>query len=90
MVSAETVEYQIRPGFDEKFKRQEIEQTIRALLDEKLEGREYKDAEAQTLMENIIKETLDALQDMKMSPRFKYIVDVKYGENRGQGKKTSF
>ena len=30
MVSAETVEYQIRPGFDEKFKRQEIEQTIRA------------------------------------------------------------
>ena len=34
----------------------------RALLEEKLEGREYKDAEAQSLMENIIKETLDALQ----------------------------
>ena len=24
---------------------------------------------------------------MKMSNRFKYIVDVKYGENRGQGNK---
>ena len=34
----------------------------RALLEEKLEGREYKDAEAQTLMEDIIKETLDSLQ----------------------------
>ena len=25
-----------------------------------------------------------------MSPRFKYIVDVKYGENRGQGKIPDF
>merc|ERR1712189_78892 len=85
MVSAETVEYQIRPGFDEKFKRAEVEQFVRALLEEKLEAREYKDADAPGLMQTIIKEVLDGLQDMKMSPRFKYIVDVKYGENRGQG-----
>lgn len=58
----ETVEYQIRPGFDEKFKRPEIEATIRALLEEKLDGREYMDAEAQALMGDIVKETLDVLQ----------------------------
>merc|ERR1711892_268845 len=86
----ETVEYQIRPGFDEKFKRPEIEATIRALLEEKLDGREYMDAEAQALMGDIVKETLDVLQDMKMSNRFKFIVDVKYGENRGQGVTCSF
>ena len=62
MVSADTVEYQIRPSFDEKFKRPEVEQFVRALLEEKLEGKEFKDAEAPGLMEGIIKETLDALQ----------------------------
>ena len=62
MVSADTVEYQIRPSFDEKFKRPEVEQFVRALLEEKLEGKEFKAADAPALMEGIIKETLDALQ----------------------------
>merc|ERR1711953_1378509 len=79
------IQYQIRPSFEEKFKRPEIEEVVRSILDQQLENKEYSDAESQSLVHDITREIIDQLKDLKMSPRFKFIVDVKYGENRGQG-----
>ena len=41
MVSTDSIQYQIRPAFEEKFKKTEIEEVVRVILDEKFENMEY-------------------------------------------------
>ena len=41
MVSGDSIQYQIRPSFEEKFKRPEIEEVVRSILDQQLENKEY-------------------------------------------------
>ena len=41
MVSGESIQYQIRPSFEERFKKTEIEELVRNLIVEKLDNVEY-------------------------------------------------
>jgi len=82
---AENVEYQIRPSFEEHFKKDRVEEEIKIILGEVLEGKSYEAESALEVTENLTAQILDSVKEMGMSSRFKFIVDVKYGEVRGQG-----
>ena len=41
MVSGDSIQYQIRPSFEEKFKRQEIEELVSGILEQEFENKEY-------------------------------------------------
>jgi len=86
MVSGESIQYQIRPSFEERFKKAEIEEMVRNLIVEKLDNVEYDVKVSATLTKELAKEIQDCLQELKMSPRYKFIVSINYGENQGQRK----
>ena len=85
--------YQIKPKRKEKFKPGEFKKTIKEYLSEKFKTMEEKyKALIQTYQpENIQNLSKDIAEDIKQKlkqlnlPRYKYIVQVTIGEQKGQG-----
>jgi len=81
---AETDEYQIRPSFEEKFQKQRIEEELAGLLAQSLEGKNYDAESALETTETLTETIREKVCNMGMSQRFKFVVDVKFGEKLGQ------
>jgi hypothetical protein len=78
-----TNDYQIRPKQREKFKAAEAREVIRAVLKEKLEN-VGADADMGALSRQIADRVKYQLKDMGTG-RYKYVVQVAIGQQKGQG-----
>merc|ERR1711970_382324 len=84
MVSGESIQYQIRPSHEERFKKTEIEELVRNLIVEKLDNVEFDVKLSAGVTKELAQEIQEVLRELKMSPRYKFIVSINYGENQGQ------
>jgi len=76
MVSGESIQYQIRPSFEERFKKAEIEEMVRNLIVEKLDNVEYDVKVSATLTKELAKEIQDCLQ-VRIQSEFRLILFLK-------------
>ncbi|PHJ21144.1 tctex2-related light chain [Cystoisospora suis] len=73
------------PTYKQKFKSQPVKAILREVLNEKLvETSEYHPEESPLLSKQIASEIRDRLKDLEV-PRYKIIVNVILGEQRGHG-----
>jgi len=80
--------YQMEPKEEERFYPSKVKKEIRRILEERLKDETYDHASAALLTEELTKTIRDRLKngidDYKM-PRYKFIVQVVFGELKGQG-----
>lgn len=80
-----TNEYQIKPKQKEKFKPGKAKEMIQEILNLTLKQQKaYNPDTAQTLSKTIAENVKDKLKELNL-PRYKYIVQVTIGEQKGQG-----
>jgi Tctex-1 family. len=77
-------EYQIKPKQREKFKPGKTKEIIRDILKEKLQTQVYHNEAVQQLTRDLAEEVKARLKEMNL-PRYKYVVQVTIGEQKGQG-----
>ena len=80
----ETNNYSIRPSFKQKFPQKTAQGIIREILNKKLEGTSYTADATSPLTKEISDEVKQALKELNL-PRYKYLVQVVIGEQRGEG-----
>lgn len=76
--------YSIRPSFKQKFPQKTAQGIIREILNKKLEGATYTADATSPLTKEISDEVKQALKELNL-PRYKYLVQVVIGEQRGEG-----
>src|SRR5688572_647639 len=83
--SHSTNEFQIKPKQKEKFKPGKAKEMIQEILGSTLKSQKsYNPDAAQTLSKTIAENVKDKLKELNL-PRYKYIVQVTIGEQKGQG-----
>ncbi|XP_006811247.1 dynein light chain Tctex-type protein 2B-like [Saccoglossus kowalevskii] len=80
--------YTIRPNFLYKFRPADVKETIHVVLNEMLGDRQYDAEETTTWCKNISDEIKDRLKEKGMD-RYKFLVQVVIGEQRGEGVKMA-
>ncbi|XP_062521802.1 dynein light chain Tctex-type protein 2B-like [Corticium candelabrum] len=78
--------YMLRPNFKTKFRPAVAKDVIRNTLHEHLDGKEYNSEEASVWTKTICDEIKDKLKEQGFD-RYKFIVQVVVGEQRGEGVK---
>ncbi|CAG9460615.1 unnamed protein product [Pedinophyceae sp. YPF-701] len=79
-------EYRIKPSITEKWKESRAREIMRDVMGEKLQGVTYDPDNTSTLAREIADEIKRRLAEEGW-PRFKHVVQVVLGEQRGQGLK---
>jgi len=76
--------YQVEPSYSQKFKEKEAREILQSVLKNKLTGCTYN-ADATSALTREIAD--DIKQDLKSKewPRYKYVVHVVIGEQKGEG-----
>jgi hypothetical protein len=77
-------DYQIKPKQREKFKPGKAKEAIQEILTVKLKNQQYNTEACQQLTRDLAEEVKAKLKDMNL-PRYKYVVQVTIGEQKGQG-----
>nr|PIL97235.1 Tctex2-related light chain [Toxoplasma gondii COUG] len=72
------------PAYRHKFKSKPVKEILKSVLHGQLEGVEYNAEESPLLTKQIANEIKDRLKDLDV-PRYKILVNVILGEQRGQG-----
>ncbi|CAG0914699.1 unnamed protein product [Notodromas monacha] len=80
--------YQIRPPYEEKFKRNEVKEIIHAVLIDELGGKCYSETENEAWCSKIVNEIQTRVLKLPYK-RYKYVVQVVIGEQRGSGVKLT-
>ncbi|XP_066933266.1 dynein light chain Tctex-type protein 2B-like [Clytia hemisphaerica] len=80
--------YVIRPNFKNKFRVELVKSTIQEVLNEELSSKQY-DAEETTKWSKEISETIKEKLKTLEYDRYKFIVQVVIGEQRGEGVKVA-
>lgn len=80
--------YMIRPNFLYKFRPADVKETIHIVLNEMLADKQYDAEETTNWCKNISDEIKNRLKDKGME-RYKFIVQVVIGEQRGEGVKMA-
>eukprot|EP00669_Euglena_mutabilis_P012961 TRINITY_DN7689_c0_g1_i1.p1 TRINITY_DN7689_c0_g1~~TRINITY_DN7689_c0_g1_i1.p1 ORF type:complete len:120 (+),score=32.13 TRINITY_DN7689_c0_g1_i1:65-424(+) len=83
-MTAET--FSLRPNHKKKFRSTVVKELMGAVLSERLDGRDYQPDDASTLTKEIADTIRDRLKELGWD-RYKYIVYVVIGEQRGEGLK---
>ncbi|NP_001279703.1 tctex1 domain-containing protein 2 [Callorhinchus milii] len=78
--------YIIRPNFQNKFKAPRVKDSIRHVLKEELSGKVYDPEEVPGLTKRIAETIKDEVKEMDFD-RYKVVVQVVLGEQRGEGVK---
>ncbi|NXH23528.1 TC1D2 protein, partial [Bucco capensis] len=76
--------YSLRPNFQRRFKSSTVKECIRAILKEKLANVEYIPEEMPQLTNSLSETIKDRLKEEGFD-RYKMIVQVVIGEQRGEG-----
>eukprot|EP00892_Ulva_mutabilis_P007690 jgi/Ulvmu1/5293/UM022_0087.1 len=76
--------YQVKPTYTHKFKEKEVREIIQAVLKNKLTGSAYNADATSALTREIADDIKQELKD-KDWPRYKYVVHVVIGEQKGEG-----
>ncbi|CAI8051161.1 Dynein light chain Tctex-type protein 2B [Geodia barretti] len=85
---AATGTYTIRPRFEQKFRPQVVEKLIHAILVEGLSDKQYSQDLCKTWTEQISDSIKTKLKELNLD-RYKYVVQVVIGEQRGEGVKMN-
>lgn len=80
--------YTIRPNFQHKFRPAAVKECIHQILTDFFVGKSYSGDECTTWCKNISHEIKDRLKEMGYD-RYKFIVQVVIGEQRGEGVKMA-
>ncbi|XP_033106324.1 tctex1 domain-containing protein 2-like [Anneissia japonica] len=78
--------YMLRPNFLQKFRQATVKETIHIVLTEELADKQYDSEECSEWCKNISSEIKKRLKDLDLD-RYKFIVQVVIGEQRGEGVK---
>ncbi|XP_060574179.1 dynein light chain Tctex-type protein 2B-like [Ruditapes philippinarum] len=78
--------YVIRPNFQHKFRPVSVKECIHAVLNEHLDGKTYDPEEIMDWTKTISDDIKTKLKDMGYD-RYKFVVQVAIGEQRGEGVK---
>eukprot|EP01136_Pigoraptor_vietnamica_P010438 Opistho-1_new@48057 len=78
--------YTIRPNYKHKFRPPAVKEVIRQVLNDKLSDKTYKIEEVAEWTRDIADEIKRRLKEMGLD-RYKFVVQVVIGEQRGQGVK---
>jgi len=84
--SSQQNSYVIRPNFSQKFRPVNVKEMIHTVLGEMLTGKTYSSEDTNTWTKEISETIRDRLKDMGHD-RYKFIVQVVIGEQRGEGVK---
>lgn len=76
--------YQIRPAYKQRVSVKRMEDVIKAVLNEELVGKAYQNDNASAQTKQIADEIRNRLRDLDL-PRYKFMVQVVIGEQRGEG-----
>jgi len=79
--------YQIKPGFQERFKEVNVKEIIQAIQYNTLSGKTYDPDSAKKWTMKMSNEINERVKDLKMK-RYRHIVQVVLGERKGQGIKS--
>jgi len=80
--------YNIRPNFKHKFRPAAVKAIIHDVLNEELSGKQYNSEEATSWSKHISDTVKDKLKELELD-RYKFIVQVVIGEQRGEGVKVA-
>ncbi|MEE6521909.1 hypothetical protein FKM82_020261 [Ascaphus truei] len=80
--------YSLRPNFQHKFKTATVKECIRSVLKEELANKQYVPEEVPHLTRFLSETIKDKLKDMGFD-RYKMVVQVVIGEQRGEGVKMA-
>ncbi|XP_068135428.1 dynein light chain Tctex-type protein 2B [Hyperolius riggenbachi] len=80
--------YVIRPNFQHKFRTAAVKDCIRSVLKEELKSKQYVPEEVPQLTRFLSETIKDKLKDMGFD-RYKMVVQVVIGEQRGEGVKMA-
>lgn len=80
--------YKIRPNFKHKFRPAAVKAIIHDVLNEELSGKQYNSEEATSWSKHISDTVKDKLKELELD-RYKFIVQVVIGEQRGEGVKVA-
>ncbi|XP_066182056.1 dynein light chain Tctex-type protein 2B isoform X2 [Sylvia atricapilla] len=80
--------YSLRPGLQHRFKSSTVKECIRAILKEKLANLQYIPEEMPELTKSLSETIKDRLKEEGFD-RYKMVVQVVIGEQRGEGVKTA-
>ncbi|KAM4041569.1 dynein light chain Tctex-type protein 2B isoform 2-T2 [Anomaloglossus baeobatrachus] len=80
--------YCIRPNFQHKFRTAAVRNCIRSVLKEELKSKQYIPEEVPELTRSLSETIKDKLKDMGFD-RYKMVVQVVIGEQRGEGVKMA-
>jgi len=82
---AETALYSVRPSFAEKFRPATVKTLIGAVLSERLADKSYNPELTAQWTREIADEIKNKLKNDLELPRYKFVVQVVVGEQRGEG-----
>lgn len=80
--------YKIRPNFKQKFRPVAVKAIIHDVLHEELSGKQYNSEEATSWSKHISDTVKEKLKDLDLE-RYKFVVQVIIGEQRGEGVKVA-
>ncbi|XP_022801116.1 tctex1 domain-containing protein 2-like [Stylophora pistillata] len=78
--------YNIRPNFKHKFRPASVKAIIHDVLNDELSGKKYSSEEATAWCKHISETVKEKLKELDLD-RYKFIVQVVIGEQRGEGVK---
>ncbi|XP_071952890.1 dynein light chain Tctex-type protein 2B-like [Antedon mediterranea] len=78
--------YMLRPNFLQKFRQATVKETIHIVLNEELADKKYNSEDCSNWCKSISLEIKKRLKDLDLD-RYKFIVQVVIGEQRGEGVK---
>ncbi|XP_036378611.1 tctex1 domain-containing protein 2 [Megalops cyprinoides] len=90
MEGPDTVEntYTIRPNYQHKFKAGVVKECIREVLREELSGKQYNPEEVTTMSRSLADSIKERIKEVGFD-RYKLVVQVVIGEQRGEGVKMA-
>ncbi|KAJ8031250.1 Tctex1 domain-containing protein 2 [Holothuria leucospilota] len=78
--------YMIRPNFAHKFRAAHVKEVVHTVLNEELAEKSYNAEETTALCKHLSNEIKGKLKELKLD-RYKFVVQVVIGEQRGEGVK---
>ncbi|KAF7255608.1 hypothetical protein EG68_07907 [Paragonimus skrjabini miyazakii] len=82
--------YVIRPQFDQKFRPSVVKAILNQILKDRLENEKYSAEESHNYCISIADEIKQTLKKTLTLSRYRYLVQVIIGEQRGQGVKVAY
>ncbi|XP_042207389.1 dynein light chain Tctex-type protein 2B-like isoform X2 [Homarus americanus] len=86
-VADQNATFQIRPDLKDKFRSSVVRDAIHNTLVEKLTGFVYNAEAAEVMSKSLTENLRDKILDLGL-PRYKFVVNVVIGEQRGEGVKV--